>query len=152
MKMHRHFQIVSRRNYPLASGNCGIFAAELSKKLDEFKIDHDVEVFTDSSKGKLEEVAFATTINNKKVPCHHMVVRIGENIVDYSGICDEDFLRKYMNLFWHIPSDSIQKIKVIHNNTDELLEYAKSNCAPWGDHLAFREYIDNNLKPEMCII
>mgnify|MGYP001425604680 CR=1 FL=1 len=153
-KMNDHFKNLTGRAYPLASGNCGIFAHELSKKLTSFGIEHKVEIYTDDENianfsDKEDVMKFIENV----ICCDHMVVKLNETIVDYNGYSTDAMLRDYMVRNWNCCESRIRNIGISAKNTWQMIDYIESvGCGAWLSSSTFEKYMDTHLVKEMCIL
>lgn len=107
-------------DYPLASGNCGVFAYALSKILSESDIDHHFRIYNnDNSTFRNNNVCSWNNAYNLNAECSHIVVVVDNEVYGASLGTAFDDCDSY-DIF---DMDKQQLLRYIYKATCHWIEY-----------------------------
>lgn len=119
-------------DYPLASGNCGVFAYALSQILSEANIKHHFRIYNNDNKEfRDNDILFWDEACHYKAPCSHIVVVINDKI--YGASLGSAF-------------DSCDFYDVFDMNKENLLDYIHQETSHWIEANEFYDGMKQILK------
>ena len=127
------------RPYPLASGNCGVFAASLSAVLTENNISHHFKIF---SKRKRNAKTWASAKLLRVDGCHVVVCIDGTNF-DCDVTPSDDDIKEWCREEYGC---NIYTYHIHDMNIPSMIEYCSSETYPWIDADIFYNKIKNIFK------
>lgn len=139
-KMNSYFIKTWEKPFPLASGNCGIFAISLSSFLKEKGIPHHIEVWSTSVSEK-KEFTPMELIKYDILPDHVVVIMENGYSIDFCGVRKPDYINKLAKT-WEI--EKLNRYKVIKYFECGMESYVEEKTRQWLTSEVFNEYIKNN--------
>lgn len=143
----RYTNIVYPHRFPLAGGNCGVFAIGLSKFLEDYNIEHNIIILThpiDESEEIMEQYDnLFDFLAEKGYPGFHILVEINDTLIDYNGCITFD--DAYADMAPQIVGDVVfHTVKYKDIDYDSFINYVENfthNRQKWS---FFYEYLTHN--------
>lgn len=119
-------------DYPLASGNCGVFAYALSRVLSESQIDHHFRIYNnDNSIFRDKSICSWNDACHYNAECSHIVVVINNEA--YGASLGTAF-------------DDCDSYDIFDMNKEDLLKYIYKETAYWIEHEEFYNQFQKEIK------